>query len=108
MPTTVVSGRVETDIKERVDRVLEKAGKTQGDVIRDVWVTIAQTGKLPVTQEEEEAFRKRREAFRSFMTLVESLPPCSPEVATMTDEQLRDMMVEDMLAKEARYVQAST
>lgn len=105
MATTVVSGRVETDIKEQVGRVLEHSGKTQGDVIRDVWTSIAKTGRLPVTQKQEDAFRRRRKACRSFVSLVESLPPCSSEVATMTDEELHHMMVEDMRAKEAQHVQ---
>lgn len=107
MATMVVSGRVDEDVKRRVDQVLEREGKTQGDVIRDVWVTISQTGRLPDTVTEEKIFKEKRRRFQEFLAFLESTPPAPDWFGTMTDEQMRDMIVEDMLAKEARYVQAS-
>lgn len=104
MATTVVSGRVDEQIKQRVDRIIEREGRTAGDVIRDVWITIYETGKLPDAHESEAVFKEKRRRFQEFMNFLETLPPAPPWLATLTDEELRDMMVEDMLEEERHFV----
>lgn len=106
MATVVVSGRVEESTKSRVDAVLARAGKTSGEVIKDVWATIAQTGKLPITQEQEDEFKRKRERFAEFLKLVESAPPSPSWFIGLTDQEMRSMIVEDTLEKERRYVPA--
>lgn len=104
MATAVVSGRVDEDVKRKVDRVIERAGTTVGDVIRNVWMTISITGELPSTQVQEDEFRQRRTRFKEFMELRSTLPHAPEWAAGLTDEQLRNMMYDDMLEKEKRFV----
>lgn len=102
MATAVISGRVDQELKQRVDQILAREGKTVGDVIRDVWVTIGQTGALPATSKQEEALRGKRESLREFMDLVESLPPAPSWFSAMTDEDMRNLVVDGMLQKDRR------
>lgn len=104
MATVVVAGRVDEEVKRKVDRILERAGKTAADVIKDVWVNISLTGELPTTQQQEEEFKEQRRRFQEFMEFVSSAPPAPEWLVNLTDEELRDMMVEDMLEKERHFV----
>lgn len=104
MATAVVSGRVNEDVKRRVDEVLRREGKTTNDVIRDVWVTISETGKLPNIASQEELFHKKRQRFKDFIEFVGSLPPAPSWFSGMTDEDMRTMMVDDMLEQERGFV----
>ena len=104
MATVVVAGRVDEGVKRGVDAILERVGKTAADVIRDVWVNIYLTGELPTTQQQEEEFKEQRRRFREFMEFVSSAPPIPEWAASMTDEELRDMMIEDMLEEERHFV----
>ena len=99
MATTVVSGRVDADIKREVDRIIERAGKTPGDVIRDVWVTIYRTGEVPTTQEQEEEFREKRRRFQEFMEFVHSAPPAPEWLVNLTDSEMNEMIAEDQMRK---------
>lgn len=103
MATVVVSGRVDEEVRRRADRVIERAGSTPGDVIRTVWETIAATGKLPVSQEQEDEFKRKRKAFKEFLDFVNSLPPAPDWFSTMTDRDLQDMRVADTLEKERHF-----
>lgn len=47
MTGSVVAARVDPKIKSRADYYIDKAGTTQADVIRAVWLAIAQTGEVP-------------------------------------------------------------
>jgi antitoxin component of RelBE/YafQ-DinJ toxin-antitoxin module len=104
MATVVVAGRVDENVKREVDRIIERAGKTAADVIKDVWVNIYLTGELPTTKQQEEAFQEQRRRFQEFMAWRESLPPAPEWLVNLTDEELRDMMVEDMLEEERHFV----
>lgn len=104
MATVVVSGRVDEEIKRKADAIIARAGKTPADVIRDVWANIVITGELPTTQQQEDEFLEKRRRFKAFMELVDSLPPAPAWFANMTDDELRDMMVEDMLEEERHFV----
>ena len=104
MATVVVAGRVDEEVKRKVDRILERSGKTAADVIKDVWVNISLTGELPTTQQQEDEFKEQRKRFREFMEFVSSAPPIPEWAVNLTDEELRDMMVEDMLEEERHFV----
>lgn len=104
MATAVVSGRVSEEVKREVDRILERAGKTPGDVIRDVWVTIYQTGKLPTSPEQEEELLEKRRRFKEFVAFIDGLPPAPRWLSSMSDEELRDMMVDDMIEEERHFL----
>ena len=99
MATVVVSGRVDEEVKLKVDRVLERAGKTPAEVIKDMWVNISITGKLPTTQQQIDEFKEKRRKFHEFIELVESLPPAPEWFATMTDREMNDMIAEDQMRK---------
>ena len=100
MATSVVSGRVNTRTKERVDAILARAGKTPGDVIKDVWANIAQTGELPATQSQEDEFEHRRQAFSAFREFVRSAPQAPDWFIHLTDEETGDVVAEELLAKD--------
>ena len=103
MSTVVVAGRVDEEVKRRVDRIIERAGKTTADVIKDVWVNIYLTGELPSTKQQEEAFEEQRRHFQDFMEFVSSAPPLPEWAVNLTDEDIRDMMVDDMLEEERHF-----
>ncbi len=100
MKTVVVSGRVSEQIKHDVDRVLAREGTTSADVIRDVWMHISITGELPVTQQQEDEFRAKRERFKEFLEFVESAPPAPEWFINLTDEEMNNMIADNMIASE--------
>lgn len=100
MKTVVVSGRVSEQVKRDVDRVLAREGTTSADVIRDVWMHISITGELPVTQQQEDEFRAKRERFKEFLEFVESAPPAPEWFINLTDEEMNNMIADNMIASE--------
>lgn len=100
MKTVVVSGRVSEQVKHDVDRVLAREGTTSADVIRDVWMHISITGELPVTQQQEDEFRAKRERFKEFLEFVESAPPAPEWFINLTDEEMNNMIADNMIASE--------
>lgn len=99
MATVVVSGRVDEDVKLKVDRILERAGKTPAEVIKDMWVNISITGELPTTQKQADEFQEKRRRYQEFVEFVDSLPPAPEWFATMTDREMNDMIAEDQMRK---------
>lgn len=99
MATVVVSGRVDEDVKLKVDRILERAGKTPADVIRDLWVNISITGELPTTQQQIEEFEDKRRKIHEFIEFVESAPPIPEWAVNLTDKEMNDMIAEDQMRK---------
>lgn len=47
MGTSLVAGRVDSEIKAQADAYIARAGQTQVSVIRSVWGAIARTGRIP-------------------------------------------------------------
>ena len=47
MGTSLVAGRVDSEIKAQADAYIARAGQTQASVIRSVWGAIARTGRIP-------------------------------------------------------------
>lgn len=91
MATAVVSGRVDAEIKRRVDSIIREAGTSVGDVIKNTWEQIAATGELPQAQISEYERNRRQRAVERFRQVVESLPPC-PNVASLTDDDIKELM----------------
>ena len=88
MSTSIISARIEDDVKDCVARYLQAAGLGVGDVIKIVWDTIARTGEIPRPLEPEDAASKQAERLEAFAKLRASLPPC-PELASMTETDMR-------------------
>lgn len=47
MGTSLVAGRVDSEIKAQADAYIARAGQTQASVIRSVWGAVARTGRIP-------------------------------------------------------------
>lgn len=99
MATAVVSGRVDERIKQEVDRILQREGKTPGDVIKDVWTTIYQTGRLPITQEQEDEFKRKRQGFAELMEFVHTAPASPSWATSLTDKEMNDMIAKDQMER---------
>lgn len=99
MATVVVSGRVDEDVKRQADHIIAREGKTPGDVIRDVWTTICETGKLPDIAKQEEKFFAQRKRFKEFLDYVSEAPPAPSWLVSLNDEHMNDMMASSMLGE---------
>ena len=99
MATAVVSGRVDEHVKREVDRIIERAGKTPGDVVRDVWNAIYQTGELPAAPERQNLRMEQQRRLQDFMAFVRSAPPAPDWVVNLTDAEMNDMIAEGKLAR---------
>lgn len=91
MRTTVVSGRVDADVKEKADAYLKEKGVTPGEVIKNVWASIATTGQVPDPVDEEAAFRRKRALLADLFQLADSQAP-NPEFTNMTKAQMHDFV----------------
>lgn len=95
MPTAVVSGRVDEDLKRKADVIIRAAGTTVGNVINDVWRTIAETGDLPATPMQVDERLAKREGFDAFVEWFEALPQQNEAYAGMTDDEILAQRVDD-------------
>ena len=95
MPTVVVSGRVDEDVKLRADAVIRASGSSVARVINDVWRSIADTGELPVAPEFVDEQAEKRATFHSFMEWFDGLPPQNESFARMTDDEILAGRVDD-------------
>lgn len=100
MATVVVAGRVDEETKRKAERHIRAAGMTANEVIKAVWSNIAATGEVPQPIEPTAELAEKRKRLEEFVTWCDALPPC-PELANMTDEDMRDMIVKDLI--EANY-----
>ena len=91
MKTAVVSGRVDTSVKEKADAYLKEKGVTPVEAIKNVWAGIATTGQVPGPVDEEEALRRKRALLADLLQLADSLPP-NAEFTNMTKAQVRDFV----------------
>lgn len=85
MATTLVAGRVDSDVKSRVDVHMKHAGVSQADVIRIVWSNIAKTGVIPtpVPEESDSSLRSRFNQLRAET-------PRSDFLENLTSETLKE------------------
>ena len=95
MPTVVVSGRVDEDVKLRADAVIRAAGSSVARVINDVWHSIAESGELPAAPGFKDEQDEKRAAFESFMEWFDDLPPQKEAFARMTDDEILAGRVDD-------------
>lgn len=80
MATTLVAGRVDSEVKERADAYIARAGETQASVIRSVWETIARTGRIPTIDDgPTEDLKGRMRRLREQTPRSEFLETLSPE-----------------------------
>lgn len=96
MATTVVSARVNQATKTQASLIAQSAGTNLGEVIKQVLEEMVRTRSVPISSEAQQTCDRQKERFHAFMAWRSELPDC-PELANMTDEQLREMLV-------ARYV----
>jgi len=95
MPTVVISGRVEEDVKLRADAIIRAAGSTVNGVINDVWQTIVSTGQVPAPPSVLDEQAQKRATFASFMEWFDELPPQNEYFAHMTDDEILMGRVDD-------------
>lgn len=91
MATAVVSGRVDSDVKRRVDEILQREGKAPGDVIRDVWISIYETGKLPDSLTDEARSAERRSRFSQFMEFRKTMADVPEWLTTLDDAGMKEL-----------------
>lgn len=96
MATSLISGRVSEECKERAAFYIRRAGLTASDVIRIVWENIAATGevpqpvqKRPMTEEELLAEADKSETMRRFYAL-RNATPRSEFLENLTPEGLKE------------------
>ena len=95
MPTVVVSGRVDEDVKLRADAIIRSEGSSVARVISDVWQNIVDTGQLPESPTLAREQAERRAAFSSFMDWFEGLPAQNGAYAHLMDEEILEGRVDD-------------
>ena len=95
MPTAVVSGRIDEELKRRADVIIRSAGSSVGRVINDVWHSIAETGELPKSPSISQETRSKRLAFDSFMDWFGSLPAQNDVYAALSDDEILAMRIDD-------------
>ena len=89
LSTTTVSASVDTRTKAIANAYIRQAGLTPNEVIRDLWESIAATGKVPQSKESTNSLqKKRRAAFEEAQRVVADIPRGTP-LATMSDEEVR-------------------
>lgn len=90
MTTTVVSGRVDSRVKERAGAHIKAAGLTSAAVIESLWNHIAETGEVPIFEGKNKLADE--DPLASFLELRRAMS-CAPKwLADLTDEQMNDMM----------------
>ena len=92
MATAVVSGRIDAALKRKAEVIIEEAGSTPGEVIKNVWANIVATGQIPQSPEEIDEQARKAQVLDELWELVHSLPPC-PNVAKMSDDDIKEMMM---------------
>lgn len=95
MPTAVVSGRIDEELKRRADVIIRSAGSSVGNVINDVWRSIVETGQLPKTESQIGETESKQCTFNSFLEWFNELPPQNPTYASMTDDEILALKVDD-------------
>lgn len=92
MQTVVISGRVDATVKDKASIYIKRAGQTAADVVKTVWENIAATGEVPTAANSSD---DAEASWNSFMSLRNELSELTPsfDLATLTDEQVKDMVV---------------
>ena len=92
MATATVSASVDAQTKIIANAYIQKAGLTPNEVIRNLWEHIAATGEVPASEKTDtDRERRRHEAFRHMESLMKTIPEDTP-LATMSDEEIKEMI----------------
>ncbi|MBR2836072.1 MAG: type II toxin-antitoxin system RelB/DinJ family antitoxin [Coriobacteriales bacterium] len=94
MATVIVSGRIEETVKQKAAQYIEALGLTAADVIKNVWNTIALTGEVPLSPEQNTMQVKQAKLLDEFESFTDSLPQCSQEFVNMSEEDMRKLLVD--------------
>lgn len=92
MPTEIVSGRVDANVKKIADMYIKREGFTAGEVISSVWERIAVTGEIPAAKKSERDDRKA-DALRKLHDLRSQVPLGTP-LSTMTDDDIKEALAD--------------
>lgn len=98
MSTAIVSGRVDSDVKDRAGAYILAAGLTVGEVINDLWTYIAQTKSVPRFSVESDT--ETTDAFEQFMLIREQMQVQNTEsggVPEMTNSELKEYLANEKL-----------
>ena len=98
MPTAIVSGRVDTAVRDRANAYIHAAGLTAGDVVKRVWENIARTGEVPTAQQAADELESD-DPFERFMAFRKTLPDVDlPEwFVNGSPEDLKNYLAEERL-----------
>ena len=89
MSTATVSASVDAKTKIIANAYIRQAGQTPNEVIRGLWESIAETGKVPQFQESNNRREDERQAaFTQAQRIVQAIPR-GTALATMSDADLR-------------------
>ena len=91
MATAVVSVRIDRDLKDQVSALAQASGTTIVEIVKKNLQEVARTKQVPVSDEERARWAAQHKCFEEFMEWRATLSPC-PELATLTDEQMKDMI----------------
>ena len=95
MSTSIVNAKIDYYLKERVDEVLARHGKTSSDAIRSLWQYLSVSRDLPDFMKDEKegkAWRERDEAKSVLMNLAGCVTSSKHEVNQDYRELLKDSM----------------
>lgn len=92
MATTVVSARVDEELKSAASAYISEAGTTMGEVMKTVLAEIVRTKQVPMTDTERARRDAQHQRFLEFMSWRDSLPE-SEAFEKMSPEQMRDLIV---------------
>lgn len=95
MATSIVSGRVDTDVKERAGAYILAAGLTTGELINNLWTYVARTKNVPQFLEEPES--ETTDAFKRFMQMRAMLHIQNKDThfPVMSNEELKEYLMNE-------------
>lgn len=86
MSSTLIAGRVDSDVAKRTQFFIEKNGTTQADVIRHIWKQISDTGVVPIDNAKDTCTQK--DSFEELKALKE-IKPKSDYLKNLTPQDLK-------------------
>jgi addiction module RelB/DinJ family antitoxin len=91
MASTVVSARVNEELKSAANAYISEAGTTLGEVMKAVLTEIVRTKQVPLSEDERTRREAQRDKFNDFVNWRDSLPE-SQGIEKMTVEDLRNLI----------------
>lgn len=91
MASTVVSARVNEELKSAANAYISEAGTTLGEVMKAVLTEIVRTKQVPLSEDERTRREVQRDKFNEFVNWRNSLP-ASAGIEAMTVDDLRTLI----------------